>query len=116
MQRSPPGFQRFRQGFDQPAACESCRHRKCLFGLGIGLRITSRLKRAYSRTERCVYRQIKCHGTVMLVLAPGSRRSFFVALGLTQLDSFLRASVWSLAWPFYWINYATDFLLLRPYG
>jgi hypothetical protein len=30
--------------------------------------------------------------------------------------SFLKAAIWSLIWPFYWINYATDFVLLRPYG
>lgn len=30
--------------------------------------------------------------------------------------SFLKASIWGLFWPFYWINYATDFVLLRPYG
>ena len=40
---------------DQPPACESRRHRKCLHGLRFGLRITSCLKRAYSRTERCVH-------------------------------------------------------------
>jgi hypothetical protein len=59
--RSQSGSQRFRQGFHQPATCESCRHRKCLLGLRIGLRITSRLKRAYSRTLRCVYRQVEGH-------------------------------------------------------
>lgn len=30
--------------------------------------------------------------------------------------SFLKGAVWSLAWPFYWINYATGFVLVRPYG
>jgi len=30
--------------------------------------------------------------------------------------SFLKASIWSLVWPFYWINYATDFVLFKPYS
>ena len=29
--------------------------------------------------------------------------------------SFLKGIVWSLVWPFYWINYATDFILFHPY-
>ena len=28
----------------------------------------------------------------------------------------IKAAVWSVVWPFYWINYATDFILFRPYG
>jgi len=30
--------------------------------------------------------------------------------------SFLKAAAWGMGWPFYWINYATDFVILRPYG
>ena len=30
--------------------------------------------------------------------------------------SYLKAGIWGLVWPLYWINYATDFVLLRPYG
>jgi hypothetical protein len=30
--------------------------------------------------------------------------------------SFLKAAIWGLVWPLYVINYATDFVLLRPYG
>ncbi len=29
--------------------------------------------------------------------------------------SFLKGAVWSLVWPFYWINFATDFILFHPY-
>ena len=29
--------------------------------------------------------------------------------------SYLKGIVWSLVWPFYWINYATDFILFHPY-
>ena len=30
--------------------------------------------------------------------------------------SFLKAAIWGLIWPFYWLNWATGFVLLRPYG
>jgi hypothetical protein len=30
--------------------------------------------------------------------------------------SFVKGAIWSLIWPFYWINYATNFVLLRPHG
>jgi hypothetical protein len=30
--------------------------------------------------------------------------------------SYLKAAIWGLVWPLYWINFATDFILLRPYG
>ena len=29
--------------------------------------------------------------------------------------SYTKGAVWALAWPFYWINYATDFVLFHPY-
>lgn len=29
--------------------------------------------------------------------------------------SYLKGIVWALAWPFYWINFATDFVLFNPY-
>jgi hypothetical protein len=28
----------------------------------------------------------------------------------------LKGAIWSLVWPFYWINYATDFVLFKPYS
>jgi len=36
----------------------------------------------------------------------------FIACSAT----FLKATLWSLAWPFYWVNYATDFVLFKPYS
>lgn len=48
--------------------------------------------------HQSMYRWLHCDGTLKCGL------------------SFLKASIWGLAWPFYWINYATDFVLLRPYG
>lgn len=48
--------------------------------------------------HQAMYRWLHCDGTISCGLA------------------FLKASVWGLVWPFYWINYATDFVLMRPYG
>jgi hypothetical protein len=48
--------------------------------------------------HQTMYRWLHCAGTL--------------SCGL----SFLKGSIWALAWPFYWINYATDFVLLHPYG
>ena len=28
--------------------------------------------------------------------------------------SFAKGAIWALVWPFYWINYATDFILFHP--
>ena len=28
--------------------------------------------------------------------------------------SFIKGTIWALAWPFYWINYATGFVLFHP--
>ena len=30
--------------------------------------------------------------------------------------SFVKCSIWSLLWPFYWLNYATDFVLFHLHG
>ena len=30
--------------------------------------------------------------------------------------SFVKGAIWSLVWPFYWINYATGFILFHPHG
>jgi hypothetical protein len=48
--------------------------------------------------HQAMYRWLHCAGTLNCGL------------------SFLKASIWALVWPFYWLNYATDFILLRPYG
>jgi hypothetical protein len=29
--------------------------------------------------------------------------------------SFAKGGIWALVWPFYWINFATDFVLFHPY-
>lgn len=29
--------------------------------------------------------------------------------------SFAKGAIWSLVWPFYWINHATGFILFHPY-
>lgn len=47
---------------------------------------------------QAMYRWLHCDGTLNCGL------------------SFLKASIWGLVWPFYWINHATGFVLLRPYG
>jgi hypothetical protein len=48
--------------------------------------------------HQAMYRWLHCSGTLNCGL------------------SFLKASIWGLVWPFYWINDATDFVLLRPYS
>lgn len=35
--------------------------------------------------------------------------------GLSCSLSYIKGAVWALVWPFYWINYATDFVLFHPY-
>ena len=30
--------------------------------------------------------------------------------------SFVKGIVWAAVWPFYWINVATKFVLINPYG
>jgi hypothetical protein len=29
--------------------------------------------------------------------------------------SFAKGAAWAAVWPFYWLNYATDFVLFRPF-
>ena len=29
--------------------------------------------------------------------------------------SFAKGAIWSLVWPFYWVNYATGFILFHPW-
>jgi hypothetical protein len=44
-------------------------------------------------------------------------KRFDVCEGITACGSSLaKAVLWALGWPFYWINYVTDFILMHPYG
>ena len=84
--------------------------------------------------ERMNWReQFREDNRLLLALFGGWRRNvYFYAAALTfafQISlrwreceglascglSFAKGGIWALVWPFYWINFATDFVLFHPY-